>query len=149
MNLNHLTDDELIRYLDNTTNDPIVRRLIDIFLNNDNMIFQQLVDVGMDKDGRFESDYEYLPVGQYIEHLRNEVDYYQREAEELEYKLEDEKEKSKRLSARSIAEVMSELKEQIAVVDRKAKISEQERDRAIKERDSAKEQMKVWNHLTA
>ena len=149
MNLNHLTDDELIRYLDNTTNDPIVRRLIDIFLNNDNMIFQQLVDVGMDKNGRFESDYEYLPVGQYIEHLRNEVDYYQREAEELEYKLEDEKEKSKRLSARSIAEVMSELKEQIAVVDRKAKISEQERDRAIKERDLAKEQMKVWNHLTA
>ena len=149
MNLNHLTDDELIRYLDDTSDDPIVRRLIDIFLNNDNMIFQQLVDVGMDKDGRFESDYEYLPVGQYIEHLRNEVDYYQREAEELEYKLEDEKEKSKRLSARSIAEVMSELKEQIAVVDRKAKISEQERDRAIKERDSAKEQMKVWNHLTA
>ena len=149
MNLNHLTDDELIRYLDNTSDDPIVRRLIDIFLNNDNMIFQQLVDVGMNKDGRFESDYEYLPVGQYIEHLRNEVDYYQREAEELEYKLEDEKEKSKRLSARSIAEVMSELKEQIAVVDRKAKISEQERDRAIKERDLAKEQMKVWNHLTA
>ena len=149
MNYNHLTDDELIRYLDNTSDDPIIRRLVDIFLNNDNMIFQQLVDVGMDKDGRFESDYEYLPVGEYIQHLRNEVDYYQREAEELEYKLDDEKEKSKRLSARSIAEVMSELREQIAVVDRKAKISEQERDRAVKERDLAKEQMKVWKHLTA
>ena len=149
MNYNHLTDDELIRYLDNTSDDPVIRRLVDIFLNNDNMIFQQLVDVGMDKDGRFESDYEYLPVGEYIQHLRNEVDYYQREAEELEYKLDDEKEKSKRLSARSIAEVMSELREQIAVVDRKAKISEQERDRAVKERDLAKEQMKVWKHLTA
>ena len=146
-NLSHLTDDELIRYLDNTSTDPIVRRLVQIFIENDDMIFRQLVDVGMDRDGRFESDYEHLPVGQYIEYLRNEVDYYQREAEELEYKLDDEKEKSKRLSARSIAEVMSELNEQIRFVNQKAKISEQERDRAVKDRDLAKEQLKMWNHL--
>ena len=66
MNLDFLTDDELIRYLDNHSTDPLIRRLVKIFVENDDMIFRQLVDAGMDRDGRFETDYEYLPVGQYI-----------------------------------------------------------------------------------
>lgn len=147
MNLDFLTDDELIRYLDNHSTDPLIRRLVKIFTENDDMIFRQLVDAGMDKDGRFETDYEYLPVGQYIDHLRGELAYYQREAEELEYKLEDEKEKSKRLGARSIVEVMAELKEQINAVDQKARIAERERQQAVEARDLAREQLKSWNHL--
>lgn len=149
MNLNSFTDDEFIRYLDNTSDDPIVRRLVKIFQDNDDMVFQQLVDAGMDRDGRFETECEFLPVGEYIEHLRSEVEYYRSEAEELEYKLDDTKDEVKRLSSRSIVEVMSELREQINFVDKKAKISELERQRAVEERDLAKEQLKMWNHLKA
>lgn len=147
MNLNFLTDDELIRHLDNTSTDPLVRRLVDIFFKNDDMIFQQLVDAGMDRDGRFETDYEYKPVGEYIEHLRSELAYYQTEAEELEYKLQDEKERVKQLSARSIAEIMSDLKEQIRSVDNKAAQAERERQRAVEDRELAREQLRAWNHL--
>lgn len=147
MNLDFLTDDELIRYLDNTSTDPIVRRLVDIFVKNDDMIFRQLVDVGMDRDGRFETDYEYKPVGEYIEHLRSELSYYQNEAEDLEYRLEDEKERVKQLGARSIASVMAELNEQIRTVDKKAVQAEQERKRAVEDRDLAREQLRAWNHL--
>ena len=146
-NLTHLTDDELIRHLDNTTVDPIVRRLVDIFINNDDMIFRQLLDVGMDKDGRFETNYEHLPVGEYIEHLRSELAYYQTEAEELEYKLEDKKEEVKRLGARSIAEVMTELHQEIKRVDQRAHDNERARHRAEEDRDLAREQLKMWNHL--
>lgn len=147
MNLDFLTDDELIRYLDNHSTDPLIRRLVKIFVENDDMIFKQLVDAGMDRDGRFETDYEYKPVGEYIEYLRSEVAYYQREAEELEYKLDDEKEKSKSLGARSIVEVMAELREQIRFVDQKAQIAERERQQAVEARDLAREQLKAWNHL--
>lgn len=146
-NLTHLSDDELIRHLDNTTDDPVIRRLVDIFIKNDDMIFRQLLDVGMDKDGRFETNYEYLPVGEYIEHLRSELAYYQTEAEELEYKLEDKKEEVKRLSARSIAEILSELNHEIKRVDQRAHDNERARYRAEEARDLAREQLKAWNHL--
>lgn len=147
MNLNFLTDDELIRHLDMTSTDPLIRRLVDIFYNNDEMIFKQLVDAGMDQDGRFETDYEYKPVGEYIEHLRSELAYYQTEAEELQYKLEDEKDRVKQLSARSIATVMSELKEEIKNLDWKVKVTNDERFAAVKDRDLAREQLRAWNHL--
>lgn len=147
MNIDILTDDELIRYLDNNSQDPVIRRLVKIFYENDEMIFQQLVNAGMDKDGYFETDCEYMPVGQYIEHLRNELAYYQREAEDLEYRLDDEKEKSKRLGARSILDVMRDLKEQIDAVDKKAQIAERERKLAVEARDLAREQLRSWNHL--
>lgn len=147
INLNCLTDDELIRHLDNTSEDPVIRRLVDIFIKNDDMIFLQLVKAGMDSDGRFETDYEYKPVGEYIEHLRSELAYYQTEAEELEYKLEDEKEKSKQLSARSIAGVMAELNHTIKEVDQRAREHEKARQRAEEARDLAREQLTAWNHL--
>ena len=147
MNIEILTDDELIRYLDNNSQDPVIRRLVKIFYDNDEMIFQQLVDAGMDKDGYFETDCEYLPVGKYIEHLRNELAYYQREVEDLEYRLDDEKEKSKRLGSRAILDVMRDLKEQIDAVDQKAQIAERERRLAVEARDLAREQLRSWNHL--
>lgn len=147
MNLNFLTDDELIRHLDMTSDDPVIRRLVDIFTKNDDMIFQQLVNAGMGRDGLFETDYEYKPVGEYIEHLRSELAYYQTEAEELQYKLEDEKDRVKQLSARSIATVMEELKNEIKNLDWKVKVTNDERFAAVKERDLAKEQLRAWNHL--
>ena len=147
MNLNNFTDDELIRYLDVHSEDPVIRRLVKIFNDNDEMIFSQLLKVGMDRDGRFETNYEYLPVGEYIEHLRSELAYYQSEAEELEYKLEDKKEEVKRLSARSIAEVMTELNDEIKRVDQRARENERAKERAEEARDLAREQLKAWNHL--
>lgn len=147
MNTSHLRDDELIRHLDNTSTDPLIRRLVDIFTKNDDMIFQQLLKVGMDRDGLFETDYEYKPVGEYIEHLRSELAYYQTEAEELQYKLEDEKDRVKQLSARSIATVMEELKKEIKNLDWKVSVSNEDRMKAVKERDLAKEQLRAWNHL--
>ena len=147
MNIDHLTDDELIRHLDNTSSDPLVRRLVDIFVKNDDMIFQQLVNAGMDKDGRFETDYEYKPVGEYIEYLRSELAYYQTEAEELEYKLQDKKDEVKNLSARSIAEVIAELHSVIKETDQRARNNEQARQRAEEARDLAREQLRAWNHL--
>ena len=147
MNCLNLSDDELIHYLDHTSDDPVIRRLVKIFQDNDDMIYRQLLDVGMDKDGRFETNYEYLPVGEYIEHLRSELAYYQTEAEELEYKLEDKKEEVKRLSARSIAEIMTELNHEIKRVDQRAQESERARQRAEEARELAREQLKSWNHL--
>ncbi len=147
MNLTSLTDDELIRYLDMTSTDPIIRRLVDIFVKNDDMIFKQLLDVGMGRDGLFETDYEYKPVGEYIEHLRSELAYYQTEAEELEYKLDDEKEKVKSLGARSIAEVMAELREQIRISDSRVQQATRDINKAEEARDLAREQLRAWNHL--
>lgn len=147
MNIQHLTDDELIRYLDIHSTDPIVQRLVKIFQDNDDMIFQQLVNAGMDRNGLFETNYEYKPVGEYIEHLRSELAYYQTEAEELEYKLADEKDRVKELSARSIADVMSELRQEIKSVDQRAHNNERARERAEEARDLAREQLRMWNHL--
>lgn len=87
-NINHLTFEELINYLDLTTTDPSVRRLIDMLCNDNTNLIKELMDEGMSRDFIFEEDYESYSPGEYIRHLRNEVDYYSSEIDEKQYELE-------------------------------------------------------------
>ena len=87
-NLNYLTFEELINHLDRTTEDPGTRRLIDMLCNDNTSLIKELMDEGMGKDFIFEDDYDSYSPGEYIKHLRNEVDYYSSEIDEKQYELE-------------------------------------------------------------
>lgn len=107
--------DELVNYLDRTTTDPMVRRLIDMILNDEELIMEQLINVGMDsRDKTFEYAGDYYHVEGYINQLKSDVEYYQDEARDWENRCEDAEVKIKSLSARSVTSLLREM-EQLVV----------------------------------
>ena len=150
MNLNHLSDDELLDYLDRYSEDPIMKRIVDILLNKQQGIISDLVAAGMDpQDWTFCADYynRYYP-GQYVTHLQNEISYVEDELKDYQNKYEDAKDEIKQLKARGIVEIMAELKDDIQRVESERDNARKERDRAITNEQLTRDKMKVWTALS-
>lgn len=150
MNLNVLSDDELLNYLDKHNTDPIMKRVVDVLLDKQHGIISDLVAAGMDpQDWTFCSDsYNHFYPGQYVTHLKNEIDSVESDLESVQYELEDAKKEIKRLKARGVAELISELHDTIQRSDAERDHARQERDRAIINERSTKDKMKVWTALS-
>ena len=150
MNLNHLSDDELLDYLDRYSEDPVMRRVVDILVHKQHGIISDLVAAGMDpQDWTFCTDYynHYYP-GQYISHLKDEISFIEDELSEYQNKYEDAKEEIKRLKARGIVEIMSELKNDIQRVESERDQAKRQRDQAIENEKHMKDKMKVWTAIS-
>ncbi len=132
MNLNHLSDNELIDYIIKHDDDPIRVRLATHMQRVQGSIIDGLVDVGMDDTWcTFRSEVNganYHP-GQYVNHLENEVEY-------LNDKLSDANKEIKELQARTIMDFIGELKQEIKTI-------EWCRDEAYRYRDKAQENEKI------
>ena len=137
-----LTDKELIDYTIKFSDDPEKVRLATAMERIEGAIIDDLVDAGMDETWcTFRSEYggDYHP-GRYITHLEDEIRIRDDELLQLRNELEEQK-------ARTIADLIQELNQQITTEQYIAKEARQDRDRAEKERDRAKDQLKVWNAL--
>lgn len=149
MNLSHLTEKELVVYLDKHSTDPVVRRLVDIMMGKHEGLVTELVEVGMHpEDWEFIHDHQYYKPGAYIEFLIKELHSTEDELYIREREFEDLEVELRKLKARTVLEWMDELKEEL-------RRSDYERDQARQERDSAriseqnmKSKMKVWRALT-
>lgn len=128
MNLNHLTDDELIDYVIKHDDDSVRVKLATVMQRTKGSIIDSLVDAGMDETFcEFRSvvnEGMYHP-GQYINHLENEVEYLQGQINNLYKELEN-------LKARTIMDLIVELKQEI-------RTAEFVRDEAIRDRRYAEE----------
>jgi hypothetical protein len=147
MNSN-LTYKELIDYLDRYNTDPMVRRLLEMVMDKEETIIEGLMDVGMDPvDCRIEGDDGYYLPGPYIQKLRNDADYYQRESDEWQEKYIDMKDERDRLKARSVADLLADMQEKI----RRAEATAREADRITtqyKARNAElEEKINVWSIL--
>jgi len=149
MNLNHLSDKELIQYADKHTEDPITRRLVDILMARNEGIITDLVDAGMDSsEWTFTHDHiEYSPAN-YIIHLRKQLDYTEDDLWVAQQELGDRLEDLKKLEARTVLEFMAELKQTIERADAERDHARQERDHARNSEQNMKSKMKVWRALT-
>lgn len=148
MNYSHLSDSELLNYLDLTNDDPLVRRLIKMLVSGS--IRQELTSIGMDPTSNtFEHDYQDLGPADYIEHLRRDIEWLKDECDQFESELESTKQEAHKLKTRSVAELISELNAAIKVSDSAAHRAAREAAKANEEREEMKSKLKVWNHLRA
>lgn len=142
MKLNHLTDDELVKYVINLDSDPVRVRLATYMERIKGAIMDDLLDAGMDETYcLFRSEWggEYLP-GQYIKHLEQELDIAHDELHRLRDELAEQK-------ARTVAELIAELRQEITTQGYMRREAELSRDRAKDELKDTKEKLKMWNHL--
>jgi hypothetical protein len=150
MNYNHLSDDELLDYLDRYSEDPVMKRIVDILVHKQYGIISDLVAAGMDpQDWTFSSDnYNHYYPGQYVTHLKNEISYIKDELTDAQNELLNAQDEIAKLKARTVVELMLELTKELADKDSDLLVARQERDRAIINERRTKDQMKVWSALS-
>jgi len=142
MNLDCLTDKELISYTIKFSDDPVKVRLATAVERVEGSIIDDLVDAGMDETFcTFRSEWggEYHP-GQYIRLLEDEISDRDFQIKQLQDELEEQK-------ARTIADLIAELTTEIRTQQHLVKEAKDETRKAYKEAEHAKEQLKMWNHL--
>jgi vacuolar-type H+-ATPase subunit I/STV1 len=142
MKIDHLTDKELINHVIKFDNDPVRIRLATANERTAGAIWDDLVDVGMDETYcTFTSEWgSNMHVGRYIQHLREELTIRDDELHQLREELEEQK-------ARTIADLINELNQQITTEQYIAREARHELDKARQEAANAKEKLKMWNHL--
>lgn len=134
----NLTDKELIDYTLKFETDPVRIRLAKVMDNMPGFILDSLEDAGMDPETcLFENTWD---CGQYIHHLQSELDIYHDENAQLREELEE-------LKARTVMDLIAELKQEIKTADYLAAEARSEAYRAEKERDLAKDKLSMWAKL--
>jgi len=110
MNYNSMTDLELLHYLDIYSDDPLVRRLIDVLTRTRGAIISDLEEAGMDpQTWTFGDGWEQQFPGQYIIDLKKQVTYAEEELEGVKYKLEEAEKELDELKTRSIMDFVQEV----------------------------------------
>lgn len=140
MELNHLTDDELIDHVIRYDTDPIRVKLATVMQRTKGAIIDDLVYAGMDETFcEFRSivnETTYHP-GQYISHLEDEVKY-------LEDRLAQELKEIQNLKARTVAELIQELNEQIETEKYNVRVAREYQQKAEKKAEEATHKLDMW-----
>lgn len=139
MNLNHLTDGELIDYIIKYDSDLVRIRLAKIMDNMPGFILKRLEDVGMNPETcLFENTYD---PGDYINHLESEIDYLTRELYSTQEKLAERE-------TLTVSELIEELLQNNRRLDIKAQQSDGARRKAEEDNERTQAKMKVWRALS-
>lgn len=110
MNYNAMTDLELLHYLDLYSDDPLIRRLIDVLPRTRGEIISDLEEAGMDpQTWTFGDGWNKMFPGQYITDLEKQVRYAEEELDDVRYKLEKAEEERDELKTRSIMDFVNEV----------------------------------------
>lgn len=139
MNLNNLTDQELINYILKFDNDPVRIRLAKIMDRMPGFILQRLEDVGMDPETcMFENLYD---PGDYITHLETEIEWRDNDIQELQEKLHERE-------TLTVAEFIEEMLHRNRTLQSEVIDANQRRDAALQEAKRTKDKMKVWTAIS-
>lgn len=140
MKLDNLSDNELIDYVIKHDNDPIRVRLATHMQRVQGAIIDDLVYAGMDETWcNFRSVVthgEYLP-GQYIRHLEDEIEY-------LQLQIEQNTKEIAKLQARTVAELIQELYQQITTEQYNARMAREAKYNAEDKAKVATEKLDMW-----
>ena len=110
MNYNAMGDTELLHYLDLYSEDPLIRRLVTILATARGGLITDLENAGMDPNTwQFETDWQHMYPGDYIIHLRRQLDQAEQDYEDVKSHKEELEDECNRLKSRSILEFLQEV----------------------------------------
>lgn len=110
MNYNAMTDLELLHYLDIYSNDPLIRRLIEVLTRTRGALVDDLVDAGMDpQTWIFGTGWNQQSPGQYITELEGQVSGLESDLEHEKYLREEAEKERDELKTRSIMDFIQEV----------------------------------------
>lgn len=139
MNLNHLSDSELIQWVIKHDDDPIRVRLAKYMDGMPGRILDGLERAGMDPETCLhENTYE---SGEYIDHLNSEIEYLQRELDDTERELH-------KRQTLSVSQLIEELHQTVSSANNRAAWAERDRLQMEEEVLKTRDKMKVWRAIS-
>lgn len=143
-----MSDTEFMHYLDVYSDDPVVRRLVNVLAKTRGALIDDLVDAGMDaQDWTFGDGWSRESPGQYIQTLRHELDQAESDLRLAQKELADMQDECDRLRTRTIMEFIEEVQEEKRVAKSRADQAYREVDRVRKDNDKLREQIDMWGRL--
>lgn len=148
MNYNSMTDLELLHYLDIYSDDPLIRRLVDVLGRTRGALLDDLENAGMDPDTwMFKTEWQSMYPGDYIIHLESQLRHTEDELSALQYKYDDLKEDRDRLKTRSIMDFVEEVKQEQRANQELVKEAMGTVHAFKKENERLKEQIDMWGRM--
>jgi hypothetical protein len=148
MNYNSMTDLELLHYLDIYSDDPLIRRLVDVLGKTRGALLTDLENAGMDPDTwMFRTDWQSMYPGDYIIHLEKQLQYSEEELSGLQYRYDDLLEDRDRLKTRSIMDFVEEVKQEQRANQELVRESVATVQAFKKENERLKEQIDMWGRM--
>jgi len=148
MNYATMTDMELIHYLDIYSDDPLLRRLATMLGNTRGGLMSDLEAAGMDpQTWQFQTDWQSMYPGDYIEHLRRdleEVETNLRWLQDDHHELED---KYNELKTRTIMDFVQEVWQEKKTATYKVQEAMKEVRQVHEQNVKLKEQIDMWGKL--
>lgn len=148
MNYNTIADHELLHYLDLCSDDPLIRRLVDVLARTRGALIDDLVDAGMDaQHWTFGDGWNQQGPGEYIQELQRQIRGLEDDNDDLRKHKEELEDECDRLKSRSIMQFLQEVereksKSQSLVTEAMNTV------RAFRDENAKlKEQIDMWGRL--
>lgn len=146
MQTSNLNINELIHYLDITSTDPTVRRLVDLLLERELTLYDELVDAGMDPQSYtfyYDGSSHYSP-GEYINELRQNVNYFEQEMNIAQEERDDAVREADKLKVRSVMQLMEEVYRERTIARETAYQANKEAAELRAKNAELEEKINVW-----
>jgi hypothetical protein len=148
MNYNSMSDQELLHYLDLTSSDPLIRRLINVLAKTRGALIDDLEAAGMDPQRwTFGDNWTKFSPGQYIEELRNDIRNAEDKLELAQEELEQVINERDQLKTRTIMQFISEAQQEKNAAAVRANEAWAETNRVREENSKLREQIDMWGRL--
>jgi hypothetical protein len=148
MNYNSMSDQELLHYLDLSSNDPLIRRLINVLAKTRGALIDDLESAGMDSQTwTFRDGCIQWSPGQYIEELRNDLRRAEDDLEMAQHELEQAIDERDQLKVRGVMQLIEEVNREKTRCSLIASDAMKDANRVREENDKLREQIDMWGRL--
>ena len=148
MNYNSMSDTELLHYLDLYSEDPLIRRLVDVLARTRGALIDDLESAGMDSQSwTFGDGWSKFSPGQYIEELRNDLRHAENELEMAQREIIQIEDERDQLKVRSIIQLIEEVQAEKRANQELVRESIATVQAYKKENDKLKEQIDMWGRM--
>ena len=148
MNYRSMSDQELLHYLDLSSDDPLIRRLINVLAKTRGALIDDLESAGMDSQSwTFGEGWTKYSPGQYIEELRNDLRQAEDELELAQAELEQAINERDQLKVRGVMQLIEEVNKEKIRCSLMASDAVKESNRVREENDKLREQIDMWGKL--
>jgi hypothetical protein len=148
MNYNSMSDQELLHYLDLSSNDPLIRRLINVLAKTRGALIDDLESAGMDSQSwTFGEGWNKYSPGQYIEELRNDLRRAKDDLELAQDELRQAIDERDQLKVRGVMQLIEEVQSEKRISKARADEAWTETNRVRQENAKLREQIDMWGRL--
>jgi hypothetical protein len=148
MNYNSMSDTELLHYLDLYSEDPLIRRLVDVLARTRGALIDDLESAGMDSQSwTFGDGWSKFSPGQYIEELRNDLRHAENELEIAQQEILQIEDERDQLKVRSIIQLIEEVQAEKRANQDLVREAMGTVQAYKKENDKLKEQIDMWGRM--